>query len=77
MAERLTVSWRGRSYEVTRAQGREAAPDHGPVWQVTRDGAPVTSFPAPDGEGSGEVREKVVAWLEANADRPATDVGRN
>jgi hypothetical protein len=76
MAERMTVSWRGRTYEVARQTGREAAPDGGAVWQVTQDGALITSFPATDGEGSGAVREKVVGWLEANADRPPADVGR-
>jgi hypothetical protein len=76
MAEGMSVSWRGGTYEVSRDSGREAAPDAGAVWRVTRDGAPVTSFPATDGEGSGAVREKVVAWLEANAERPAGDVGR-
>jgi hypothetical protein len=76
MADGMTVSWRGQTYEVARQVGRDAAPDQGPVWQVTRDGAPVTSFPATDTEGSGAVREKVLAWLEANAERPAADVGR-
>ena len=45
MGERLTVSWQGSEYEVVRRDGREAMPEPGPVWQVTRDGAPVTSFP--------------------------------
>ena len=76
MAERMTVSWQGRTYEVARQTGREAAPDRGSVWQVTHDGAPITSFPAEDAEGSDGLREKVVGWLEANAGRPAGDVGR-
>jgi hypothetical protein len=76
MAERLAVSWRGAEYEVVRREGREAKPDPGPVWQVSRDGAPVTSFPAQDQEGPREVREKVLAWLSANESRPEADVGR-
>jgi hypothetical protein len=76
MAERLAVSWRGKEYEVVRRDGREAAPEPGPVWQVTRDGAPVTSFPAQDREGAASVREKVLEWLRANESRPEADVGR-
>ena len=76
MADSVTVTWRGKRYEVARQQGREAKPDEGTVWQVTRDGAPVTSFPAQAGEGADAVKEKVLAWLEANAGRPAADVGR-
>ena len=56
--------------------GREALPEPGPVWQVTRDGAPITSFPAQDSEGAGDVREKVLEWLRANESRPEADVGR-
>lgn len=76
MADGVTVSWQGDSYAVERKDGRAAAPEPGPVWQVSRDGAPVTSFPADPADGPGEVKEKVVAWLEANASRPATDIGR-
>ena len=76
MAERLTVLWQGSEYEVVRRDGREALPDPGPVWQVTRDGAPVTSFPATDRESSDTVREKVLGWLRANQSRPELDVGR-
>ena len=76
MAQGVTISWQGKSYDVERMDGRAAAPDPGPVWQVTRDGAPVTTFPADAADGPGQVREKVVAWLEANASRPTTDVGR-
>ena len=42
MAERLAVSWQGSEYEVVRRDGAEAMPEPGPVWQVTRDGAPIT-----------------------------------
>ena len=76
MAERMAVSWRGQEYEVIRREGREAMPEPGPVWQVTRGGAPVTSFPAQDPESAGDIREKVVEWLEANESRPELDVGR-
>lgn len=76
MAERLAVSWQGAEYEVVRRDGREAQPEPGPVWQVTRGGAPVTSFPAQDREGPAEVRAKVLEWLRANESRPELDVGR-
>lgn len=76
MPDRVTVAWRGEEYEAVLKKGREAAPDVGPVWQVTRDGAPVTSFPASPGDGPGSVQEKVISWLEGNASRPAMDVGR-
>lgn len=76
MADGVTLSWRGQTYEVARKQGPEARPDPGPVWQVTRDGAPITTFPADPGDDAGQVREKVVAWLEASASRPRTDIGR-
>ena len=76
MAGGVTVSWRGDSYEVERKEGRAAAPEPGAVWQVTRDGAPITSFPADSADSQDAVREKVVAWLEANESRPTTDIGR-
>ena len=76
MTGRVTVSWQGKQYEAVRKEGREAEPEPGPVWQVTRDGAPVTSFAAEDAEGAGEVRDKIVEWLEANESRPSLDVGR-
>jgi hypothetical protein len=76
MTGRVTVSWQGKQYEAVRKEGRESEPEPGPVWQVTRDGAPVTSFAAEDAEGAGEVRDKIVEWLEANESRPSLDVGR-
>jgi hypothetical protein len=76
MAERLAVSWQGSEYEVVRRDGREAMPEPGPVWQVTRDGAPVTSFPAHDRDAPTDVLEKVLEWLRANQSRPEADVGR-
>jgi hypothetical protein len=76
MVERLAVSWGGREYEVVRRDRREAMPEPGPIWQVTRGGAPVTSFPAQDRDSPGDVREKVLEWLRANESRPEFDVGR-
>ncbi len=76
MAERLAVSWKGRDYEVVRRDGPDAMPEPGPVWQVTRDGAPITSFPAQDREGPEAIREKVLEWLRGNESRPELDVGR-
>jgi hypothetical protein len=76
MTDRMTVSWRGRDYEAVRRDGPDARPEPGPVWQVTHQGAVVTSFPAREGEPSREVREKIVEWLEANQSRPSLDVGR-
>jgi hypothetical protein len=46
------------------------------VWQVLRDGAPVTTFAAEPGEGAVSVKEKIIGWLEGNSARPALDVGR-
>lgn len=77
MADNVTVAWRGRSYDVERREGQAAEPEPGPVWRVTRGGAPVTSFPAGPGDAPGAVREKVIAWLEANQSRPTTDIGRH
>jgi hypothetical protein len=76
MAERLAVSWRGEKYEVVRRDERDAIPEPGPVWQVTRAGAPITSFPAQHRERPSDIRDKVLEWLEANESRPAADVGR-
>ena len=77
MAESVTVSWQGDTYEAKRVEGREAEPEPGPVWQVSRDGAPITSFPADPEDAPEEIREKVLAWLEANRGRPTTDIGRH
>jgi len=72
MAERVTVFWQGKEYDAVRS--REASA--GPVWQVRRDGAPVTSFPADPAEGAGAVKEKILGWLQGNESRSALDVGR-
>lgn len=76
MAESLTVKWQGQRFEVERTEGRAAEPEAGPVWRVTREGALVTSFPADPDDAPGTVRDKVVAWLEANEARPTLDIGR-
>ena len=75
MADRLTVSWRGREYEVVRRDAGESG-EPGAVWQVLQDGALVTSFPADAADAAGQVRDKVTGWLEGNRSRPAADVGR-
>lgn len=75
MADRVTVFWEGKEYDAIRSDGREAA-QSGPMWQVLRDGAPVTSFAAEPGEGAVAVKEKILGWLEGNSGRPALDVGR-
>jgi len=76
MAERLTVSWRGEQYQVVRRDGPDARPEPGPVWQVMRGGAPITSFPAQHRERPADIRDMVLEWLEANESRPEADVGR-
>ncbi len=76
MADKMMLSWQGQQFEAVRKTGRDAAPEPGPVWQVLRDGAPVTSFAAEPNEGAADVKDKIVAWLEANRTRPALDVGR-
>ena len=72
MAERVTVFWQGREYDAVRSGEAQA----GPVWQVLRDGAPVTSFSADPQEGAGAVKQKILGWLEGNESRPEQDVGR-
>ena len=76
MADRLTISWQGKEYDAVRKDGAEAEPEPGPIWQVTRDGAPITSFAAQPRESPDQVRRKVLEWLEANESRPPLDVGR-
>jgi hypothetical protein len=74
MADRVTVFWQGKEYDAVRSDSRDA--QAAPVWQVMRDGSPVTSFPANPGEGAGVVKEKIIGWLEGNETRPVADVGR-
>ncbi|CAN5793531.1 hypothetical protein BH24GEM1_BH24GEM1_03140 [soil metagenome] len=76
MADRVAVSWNGQEYEAVRKEGAEAVQTPEPVWQVTREGAPITSFAAQPREGPDQVREKIVEWLKANESRPPLDVGR-
>ena len=75
MADRVTVFWQGREYDAVRSDGRQTG-QAGQVWQVLRDGAPVTTFAAEPGEGAISVKEKIIGWLEGNSARPALDVGR-
>jgi hypothetical protein len=75
MADRVTVFWKGTEYDAVRSSGPQSAPS-GEVWQVMRDGAPVTTFTAQPGEPATSVKEKILGWLEGNASRPAQDVGR-
>jgi hypothetical protein len=76
MANRVTVWWQGEEYDAVRREGRDAAPDPGPVWQLLHQGAPVASFAAEPDESAGVVKDKILGWLEANRSRPAMDVGR-
>jgi hypothetical protein len=76
MANRVTVWWQGEEWDAVRQIGLDAAPDTGPVWQLSHDGAPVTSFASEPGEAAASVKEKILGWLEANRSRPALDVGR-
>ncbi len=75
MADRVTVFWQGKEYDAVRSNGRPGAQPN-EVWQVLRDGAPVTSFAADPGEGATAVKEKIIGWLEGNESRPTLDVGR-
>jgi hypothetical protein len=74
MPDRVTVFWKGKEYDAVRSSGPQAAT--GEVWQVLRDGSPVTSFAAQPGEPAVSVKEKILGWLEGNVSRPAQDVGR-
>lgn len=76
MADRITLFWQGKEYDAVRGNGRDAGAGSGSLWQVRRDGAPVTSFAAEPGEPAVSVKEKIIGWLEANEARPALDVGR-
>lgn len=81
MADGHVVRHRSGSYEVHRrdsshvTQGGETPV--GDVWEVTRDGATITSFPASGDDTSSSIQEKVVLWLRANEDRPDAEIGRN
>lgn len=73
MTDRVTVFWQGKEYDAIRNGPRDQSE---PVWQVLRDGSPVTSFPSSPGEGAAAVKEKIIGWLEGNEARPEADVGR-
>ena len=72
MAERVTVFWQGKEYDAVRSREAPA----GSVWQVLRDGAPVTTFAADPAESAGAVKDKILGWLQGNESRSALDVGR-
>ncbi|MBA3344834.1 MAG: hypothetical protein H0T44_05955 [Gemmatimonadales bacterium] len=76
MADRLTVTYQGKEFDAVQKSGQEAGSGPGKVWEVTRDGAPITSFPADGADDREAIKEKVLAWLAANEGRPAADVGR-
>lgn len=74
----MTLSHNGGTYELTRTGGAAAHLEAtGPTWQLLRDGAPVTTFPANPGESESAVRDKALEWLRAQDDRPAADINRN
>jgi hypothetical protein len=74
MTDRVTVFWQGKEYDAVRSVPRDTQASS--VWQVMRDGSPVTSFPANPGDGATAVKEKIIGWLEGNEARPVADVGR-
>jgi hypothetical protein len=77
VADRLSLSHRGRQYEAERKPTAKTGLDTGgAVWELRRDGAPLTTFPAAVGDSPEAVREKMIEWLRANEDRPQADVGR-
>lgn len=75
MTDRVTVTWHGRQYEAVRKDAG-ASGEPGAVWQVLRDGAPVTTFPVDGADGPVDVQEKVVGWLEGHRSRREADIGR-
>ena len=75
MANQVTVTWQGREYEAVRKSAEQSG-EPAAVWQVLRDGAVLTSFPADHLDDTADVKEKMVGWLEGNGSRPAADVGR-
>ena len=76
----ITIHHNGLTYSARIRDGRDVSQSAGPsgdrVWDVTHMGATVTSFPVSDDDTKASVSEKVVEWLDANADRPEQDVGR-
>ena len=72
MPDRHTLSHAGQDYVAERQPG----PGDAESWQITRAGAPITSFPAAAGDTSESVRTRLVEWLRGNEGRPAADVNR-
>ena len=76
----VTIDHNGITYTASVRDGKDVAEGAGPaggrVWDVTYKGATVTSFPVSSDDTNASVKEKIIEWLEANADRPAQDVGR-
>lgn len=82
MPDSQTVRHGGVTYEIERHPGGHVTPGAPAtggteVWELTRGGATVTSFPVSADDTDASIREKVMGWLRANQDRPATDIGRN
>ena len=78
--QHVTIQHNGLTYSARVRDGEDVTATAGPagdrVWDVTQGGATITSFPASPGDSKASVERKIVEWLEANADRPAQDVGR-
>jgi hypothetical protein len=78
--EPLTITHNGLTYSARVREGEDVTQSAGPsgdrVWDVTHMGASVTSFPVSADDTKASVKDKIVEWLEANAERPPQDVGR-
>lgn len=72
MPDRYTLSHAGQDYVAERQPGPGAVES----WQITRAGAPITSFPAAAGDTSESVRTRLAEWLRGNEGRPPADVNR-
>jgi hypothetical protein len=76
----VTVNHCGRSYLARVRDGEDVTKSADPagdrVWDVTHQGTTVTSFPVSSDDTKASIERKIVEWLDANADRPAQDVGR-
>jgi hypothetical protein len=59
--KQLSLEYRGK--QITATLG-----DEPPMWYVTIGGTALTKFPARPEETEASVRERVLAWLEANPD---------
>jgi hypothetical protein len=68
MTRRITVAFRGIEYRVDLRDTPDPNGDTagaGKAWQVTRDGALLTTFPYDRAENEAAVRAKVLDWLRA------------